>query len=106
MNKVIFWCGKDFLKERFKHIGVPCETEGEFEEAISNGKHIRKVWGKGDECFYEISVELAQEWQGVEYTEMWADEVRYINFKLPEPSNKPKQSTPFWANDWRKKHKR
>lgn len=25
---------------------------------------------------------------------------------LPEPSNKPKQSIPFWANDWRKKHKR
>lgn len=105
MNKVIFWCGRDFLKERFKHIGIPCETEEEFEAALANSKNVKRVWG-GDRCFYELSIDLGNELAGKEWTEAWFDETKYVNFKLTEPPHKPKQSVPFWANDWRKKHKR
>ena len=115
MTSIAFWCGRTFLKTRWNIEGIPCETDEEFEAALANSKNIQRVWD-GDNCFYEVSTELAQEWQGVEYTEMWFDELRYIKFKRPklrslEEAVKPRtlgkqQSVPFWANDWRKKHKR
>lgn len=107
MSKIKLWCGERFLRARWTVEGIPCETDEEFEEVLASIESVRRVWD-GDNCFYEIFVDI-EGLGGKGYSEIWVDEasmLRYVNFKLPDTPSKPKQSTPFWANDWRKKYKR
>lgn len=107
MSKIRIWCGERFLKARWAMEGIPCDTDEEFKQALASMKNVSIVWD-GDNYFYEIFIEIEE--LGAEgYSEVWMDEaskLRYVSFKLPDTPSKPKQSTPFWANAWRKKHKR
>lgn len=103
MTTIAFWCGRTFLKARWNIEGIPCETDEEFEAALANSKNVRRVWDDGDNCFYEVVMGLDQLPFTDPYQMFDRDGIRYIKWDKP---SKPKQSIQFWANDWRKKHKR
>lgn len=100
-----------YFRELAEELGKVAQSNKDSTSAI----FIKEVAADGHgEALYEIILDDSPDIRGRSYDQSIFDELR--NLKLPtfrslEEAVKPRtlgkqRSIPFWANDWRKKHKR